>query len=134
MERIPIYKIGGNLLVSIQIDLADRDALALQDDLSNKIVETGAHGVVIDISALEVVDSFVGRMLSTIAAVSRVLDARTVVVGMRPAVAITLVELGLSLPGVETALDVERGMEKIAAGERRDDWTAPEDGTDHDQP
>jgi len=134
MERIPIYKIGSNLLVSIQIDLADRDALALQDDLSNKIVETGAHGVVIDISALEVVDSFVGRMLSTIAAVSRVLDARTVVVGMRPAVAITLVELGLSLPGVETALDVERGMEKIAAGERRDDWTAPEDGTDHDQP
>jgi rsbT antagonist protein RsbS len=134
MERIPIYKIGSNLLVSIQIDLADRDALALQDDLSNKIVETGAHGVVIDISALEVVDSFVGRMLSTIAAVSRVLDARTVVVGMRPAVAITLVELGLSLPGVETALDVERGMEKIAAGERRDDWAAPEDGTDHDQP
>jgi rsbT antagonist protein RsbS len=134
MERIPIYKIGSNLLVSIQIDLADRDALALQDDLSNKIVETGAHGVVIDISALEVVDSFVGRMLSTIAAVSRVLDARTVVVGMRPAVAITLVELGLSLPGVETALDVERGMQKIAAGERRDDWTAPEDGTDHDEP
>jgi len=134
MERIPIYKIGSNLLVSIQIDLADRDALALQDDLSNRIVETGAHGVVIDISALEVVDSFVGRMLSTIAAVSRVLDARTVVVGMRPAVAITLVELGLSLPGVETALDVERGMQKIAAGERRDDWTAPEDGTDHDEP
>jgi len=134
MERIPIYKIGSNLLVSIQIDLADRDALALQDDLSNKIVETGAHGVVIDISALEVVDSFVGRMLSTIAAVSRVLDARTVVVGMRPAVAITLVELGLSLPGAETALDVERGMQKIAAGERRDDWTAPEDGPDHDEP
>ncbi len=134
MERIPIYKIGSNLLVSIQIDLADRDALALQDDLSNRIVETGAHGVVIDISALEVVDSFVGRMLSTIAAVSRVLDARTVVVGMRPAVAITLVELGLSLPGVETALDVERGMEKIAAGERRDDWTTSEDGMDHDEP
>ena len=115
MDRIPIYKIGSNLLVSIQIDLADRDALALQDDLSNRIVETQANGVVIDISALELVDSFIGRMLSTIAAVSRVLDARTVVVGMRPAVAITLVELGLSLPGVETALDVERGLRKIAA-------------------
>ena len=121
MERIPIYKIGTNLLVSIQIDLADRDALALQDDLSNKIVQTQASGVVIDISALEVVDSFIGRMLSTIAAVSRVLDARTVVVGMRPAVAITLVELGLSLPGVETALDVERGLLKIAAGVDTDD-------------
>jgi rsbT antagonist protein RsbS len=115
MERIPIYKIGSNLLVSIQIDLADRDAMTLQDDLSNKIVQTQARGVVIDISALEVVDSFIGRMLSTIAAVSRVLDARTVVVGMRPAVAITLVELGLSVPGVETALDVERGLLKIAA-------------------
>ncbi len=114
MERIPIYKIGSNLLVSIQIDLADRDAMALQDDLSNRIVQTKARGVVIDISALEVVDSFIGRMLSTIASVSRVLDARTVVVGMRPAVAITLVELGLSLPGVETALDVERGLLKIA--------------------
>ena len=114
MDRIPIYKIGSNLLVSIQIDLADRDALALQDDLSNRIVQTKARGVVIDISALELVDSFIGRMLSTIAAVSRVLDARTVVVGMRPAVAITLVELGLSLPGVETALDVERGLLKIA--------------------
>ena len=120
MERIPIYKIGTNLLVSIQIDLADRDALTLQDDLSNKIVETRAHGVVIDISALEVVDSFIGRMLSTIAAVSRVLDARTVVVGMRPSVAITLVELGLSLPGVETALDVERGLLKIAANAEAD--------------
>lgn len=120
MERIPIYKIGTNLLVSIQIDLADRDALTLQDDLSNKIVETRAHGVVIDISALEVVDSFIGRMLSTIAAVSRVLDARTVVVGMWPAVAITLVELGLSLPGVETALDVERGLLKIGASVEAD--------------
>ena len=116
MERIPIYKIGTNLLVSIQIDLADREALALQDDLSNRIVQTRASGVVIDISALEVVDSFIGRMLSTIASVSRVLDARTVVVGMRPAVAITLVELGLSLPGVETALDVERGLLRIAEG------------------
>jgi len=137
MERIPIYKIGSNLLVSIQIDLADRDAMALQDDLSSRIVETGAHGVVIDISALEVVDSFVGRMLSTIAAVSRVLDARTVVVGMRPAVAITLVELGLSLPGVETALDVERGMQKIAEraehGGRADQET-PAGGADDVEP
>ena len=115
MERIPIYKIGDILLVSIQIDLQDHDAMNLQDDLSNRIVETGAHGVVIDISALELVDSFIGRMLSTIAGVSRVLDARTVVVGMRPAVAITLVELGLSLPGVETALDVERGLALIAS-------------------
>lgn len=115
MERIPIYKIGDILLVSIQIDLQDQDAMNLQDDLSNRVVETGAHGVVIDISALELVDSFIGRMLSTIAAVSRVLDARTVVVGMRPAVAITLVELGLSLPGVETALDVERGLALIAS-------------------
>ncbi|HEU4840518.1 MAG TPA: STAS domain-containing protein [Ilumatobacteraceae bacterium] len=115
MANIPIYKIGDTLLVSIQIDLQDNDALALQDDLSNKIVDSGAHGVVIDISALEVVDSFIGRMLSTIASVSRVLDARTVVVGMRPAVAITLVELGLSLTGVETALDVERGLAKIGA-------------------
>jgi len=115
VERIPIYKLGDNLLVSIQIDLQDQDATNLQDDLSKRIVETGAHGVVIDISALELVDSFIGRMLSTVAAVSRVLDARTVVVGMRPAVAITLVELGLSLPGVETALDVERGLALIAS-------------------
>jgi rsbT antagonist protein RsbS len=121
MERIPIYKIGDVLLVSIQIDLQDQDALNLQDDLSNRIVATGAHGVVIDISALEVVDSFIGRMLSTIAAVSRVLDARTVVVGMRPAVAITLVELGLSRPGVETALDVERGLAAIRAATRERD-------------
>ena len=119
MDRIPIYKIGEVLLVSIQIDLQDLDALNLQDDLSNRIVATGARGVVIDISALEIVDSFIGRMLSTIAAVSRVLDARTVVVGMRPAVAITLVELGLSLPGVETALDVERGLALISAGRAR---------------
>ena len=115
MDRVPVLKIGDMLLVSIQIDLEDHIALQLQDDLSNRIVETGAHGVVIDISALEIVDSFVGRMLSTIAAVSRVLDAETVVVGMRPAVAITLVELGLSLPGVRTALDIERGMALLRA-------------------
>jgi rsbT antagonist protein RsbS len=130
MERIPIYKLGDVLLVSIQVDLQDQDAMTLQDDLSNRIVETGARGVVIDISALEVVDSFIGRMLSTIAAVSRVLDARTVVVGMRPAVAITLVELGLSLPGVETALDVERGLIKVTA---RNVTSEPEpvDGSGH---
>jgi rsbT antagonist protein RsbS len=110
MERVPILRIGDILLVSIQIDLQDHIALALQDDLSNKIVETGARGVLIDISALEIVDSFIGRMISTTAAVSRVLDAETVVVGMQPAVAITLVELGLTLDGVRTALDVDRGM------------------------
>jgi len=124
MANSPIYKIGETLLVSIQIDLQDHDVMALQDDLSNRIVSSGAHGVLIDISALEIVDSFIGRMLSTIAAVSRVLDARTVVVGMRPAVAITLVELGLSLEGVETALDVERGMAKIGVSAQ---WTFESD-------
>jgi rsbT antagonist protein RsbS len=110
MERIPILRIGDVLLVSIQVDLQDQIAMALQDDLSNRIVETGAKGVLIDISALEIVDSFIGRMISTTAAVSRVLDAETVVVGMQPAVAITLVELGLTLDGVRTALDVDRGL------------------------
>ena len=110
MDKIPILRIGGILLVSIQIDLQDNIAVALQDDLSNEIVRTGAKGVVIDISALEIVDSFIGRMISTTAAISRVLDAETVVVGMQPAVAITLVELGLTLAGVRTALDVDRGM------------------------
>src|ERR1051325_3225224 len=114
MERVPVLKIGDILLVSIQIDLDDQTALQLQEDLADRIVETGAHGVGIDISALEIGDSFIGRMLSTIAAVSRVLDAETVVVGMRPAVAITLVELGLSLTGVRTALNVERGLALIA--------------------
>ncbi len=110
MERIPILKIGEYLLVSIQVDMHDRLAMALQDDLTARIVSTHAKGVLIDISGLEMVDSFIGRMLGDIAAMSRVLDAETVVVGMRPAVAITLVELGLSLPGVRTALDIERGM------------------------
>ena len=110
MDRIPILKVGGNLLVTIQVDLDDRVALALQDDLTERIVETQAHGVLIDISALEIVDSFIGRMLAAISGVARVLDATTVVVGMQPAVAITLVELGLSLEGVLTALNVERGM------------------------
>jgi rsbT antagonist protein RsbS len=113
MDRIPILKIGEILLVSIQVDMDDHTALALQDDLTERIVETRAHGVIIDITALDIVDSFIGRMLSTIASVSRVLDAETVVVGMRPAVAITLVELGLSLTGVRTAMNVERGMELL---------------------
>jgi len=110
MDRIPILRIGDILLVSIQVDLQDHIALALQEDLAEHIVKSSANGVLIDISALEIVDSFVGRMINTIASVSRVLDAETVVVGMRPAVAITLVELGLSLPGVRTALDVDRGL------------------------
>ncbi|MEV4517990.1 STAS domain-containing protein [Dactylosporangium sp. NPDC049525] len=114
MDRVPVLKIGEILLVSIQIDLDDQTALQLQEDLGDRIVETGAHGVVIDISALEIVDSFIGRMLSTIASVSRVLDAETVVVGMRPAVAITLVELGLSLNGVRTALNVDKALEILA--------------------
>jgi rsbT antagonist protein RsbS len=109
-ERIPILKMGEFLLVSIQVDMHDRLAMTLQDDLTARIVKTRAHGVLIDISALEVVDSFIGRMIGNIAAMSRVLDAQTVVVGMRPAVAITLVELGLALPGVRTALDVDKGM------------------------
>jgi rsbT antagonist protein RsbS len=113
MEHIPILKMGDCLIVSIQVDMHDRLAMTLQDDLTARIVETHARGVLIDISSLEIVDSFIGRMLGTIAAVARVLDAVTIVVGMRPAVAITLVELGLSLPGVKTALTVEKGMELI---------------------
>jgi rsbT antagonist protein RsbS len=113
MDRIPILKLGRALLVTVQVDIQDELALALEEDLSAKIVATGAKGVLIDISGLEIVDSFMGRMLDSIAGVSRLLDADTVVVGMRPAVAITLVELGLSLTGVKTALDVERGMALI---------------------
>src|SRR5439155_5492289 len=107
---IPILKMGDCLLVSIQVDMHDRLAMQLQDDLTSQIAATGTRGVLIDISALEIVDSFIGRMLGNIAAMSRVLDAQTVVVGMRPAVAITLVELGMSLPGVHTALNVDAGM------------------------
>src|SRR6478672_11940033 len=110
MDRVPVLKIGDMLLVSIQVDLSDRLASQLQEDLAERIVATGAHGVIIDITGLDIVDSFVGRMLATIATMSRVLDAETVVVGMRPAVAITLVELGLALKGIRTALDVDRGI------------------------
>ena len=122
MERIPILKMGECLLVSIQVDMHDRLALQLQDDLTERIAQVGARGVLIDISSLEMVDSFIGRMLGNIAAMSRVLDARTVVVGMRPAVAITLVELGMALPGVQTALDVERGMELLSASAVSGEW------------
>ena len=117
MEQIPILRIGDILLVSIQVDLQDRIAMQLQEDLAEHIVTTSAKGVLIDISALEIVDSFVGRMINTVASVSRVLDAETVVVGMRPAVAITLVELGLSLPGVRTALDLNRGLAMLVAAQ-----------------
>lgn len=113
-ERLPILRIGENLLVSIQADLDDQTVLNLQDDLAEQVVKHGARGVVIDITAAEIVDSFVGRMLATIASISRLLDAETVVVGMRPAVAITLVELGLSLGGVRTALNLEQGLAILA--------------------
>ena len=113
MEKIPILRMGDFLLVTIQVDMHDRLAIALQDDLTNMISKTSAKGVLIDISSLEIVDSFIGRMLANIAAMSRVLDARTVVVGMQPAVAITLVELGLPLPGIKTALNVDAGMELL---------------------
>jgi rsbT antagonist protein RsbS len=115
MDRVPVLKIGDMLLVCIQVDLSDRLASQLQEDLAERIVTTGAHGVIIDITGLDIVDSFVGRMLATIATVSRVLDAETVVVGMRPAVAITLVELGLALKGIRTALDVDRGIALLQA-------------------
>ncbi|HEX7815986.1 STAS domain-containing protein [Dyella sp.] len=110
MDRIPILRMGEFLLVTIQVDMHDKLALTLQDDLAERIRKTAARGVLIDISSLDIVDSFIGRMISTISGLSRIMDAETVVVGMQPAVAITLVELGLTLPGVRTALDVERGM------------------------
>ena len=111
MDRIPILRMGNFLLVTIQVDMHDKLALTLQDDLTNRIAEVGARGVLIDISSLEIVDSFIGRTLANIAAMAKVLDAETVVVGMQPAVAITLVELGMSLPGIRTALNVESGMQ-----------------------
>jgi rsbT antagonist protein RsbS len=113
MDRIPILRIGRTLLVTIQVDMHDQLAVRLLDDLTNMITKTRARGVLIDISALDMVDSFIGRMIADVAATSRILDAQTVVVGMQPAVAITLVELGMALPGVRTALDVERGMEML---------------------
>lgn len=113
MERIPILQMGEFLLVTIQVDMHDQLALTLQDDLSERISRTSARGVLIDISALDMVDSFIGRMIGTISGLSRIMDAQTVLVGMQPAVAITLVELGMTLPGVATALNVERGMKLL---------------------
>ena len=125
MERIPILRMGGFLLVTIQVDMHDKLAMTLQDDLTNRIADVGAKGVLIDISSLEIVDSFIGRTLANIASMAKVLDAETVVVGMQPAVAITLVELGMSLPGIHTALNVESGMEflhrTVADFQERDD-------------
>jgi rsbT antagonist protein RsbS len=116
MERVPILRIGSTLLVSIQIDLQDQSVQQLQEDLAEQIAATGANGVIIDITAVEIVDSFIGRMLSTIGSMSRLFGARTILVGMRPAVAITLVELGLSLEGVQTALNTEKGLRLLAGG------------------
>ncbi|AVX89054.1 STAS domain-containing protein [Pseudomonas koreensis] len=113
MERIPILQMGDFLLVTIQVDMHDQLALTLQDDLSERISRTSARGVLIDISALDMVDSFIGRMIGTISGLSKIMDAETMLVGMQPAVAITLVELGLTLPGVSTALNVERGMKLL---------------------
>ncbi len=129
MDRIPILKIGSALLVTIQVDMHDQLATQLQEDLTERIVQHRSRGVLIDISALEIVDSFIGRMLANIAGVSRLLDADTVVVGMRPEVAITLVELGLGLPGVKTALNAERGLALIG-GIGGDDETPDDDADD----
>jgi rsbT antagonist protein RsbS len=131
MDRIPILRMGEFLLVTIQVDMHDRLALTLQDDLTSQIERTGAKGVLIDISALEMVDSFIGRMIANISGMSRILDARTVVVGMQPAVAITLVELGLSLAGVQTALNVERGMQLLRSAVGR--ATGEADDVDHEE-
>ena len=120
MEKIPILQIGDLLLVSIQIDMHDRLALTLQDDLTARIVTSRARGVLIDISAVDIVDSFIGRMLANIAGMARILDAEIVVVGMQPSVAITLVELGLTLPGIRTALNIDYGMEMFRARARQE--------------
>ena len=127
MEKIPILKLEGFLLVTIQVDMHDQLALSLQDDLADRIVKQKARGVLIDISALDVVDSFIGRMLGTMAGIARILDAETVVVGMQPSVAITLVELGLSLPGIRTALNIDRGMQLLRLSSR----DTREPGDDH---
>lgn len=129
MERIPILRMGQFLIVSIQVDMHDRLALTLQSDLATRISDTGARGVLLDISSLEVVDSFIGRMISNIAGTARVLDAETVVVGIQPAVAITLVELGLSLPGVRTALNVEKGMTMLRLATGSDETDPASDST-----
>jgi rsbT antagonist protein RsbS len=127
VDRVPVLSLGDVLLVSIQVDLEDRIAVQLQEDLAERIVATGVHGVLIDITGLDIVDSFVGRMLATIASVSRVLDAETVVVGMRPAVAITLVELGLPLQGIRTALNVELGLDMLRAARPVERWEADDE-------
>lgn len=138
MERIPILKMGHLLLVTIQVDMYDRLALNLEDDLIQMVQKNESRGVLIDISAVSIVDSFMGRILGNIATMSRIMDAETVVVGMQPAVAITLVELGLPLTGVHTALNVEKGMallQKKITGDRLDmEEQKGDDGEDHDEP
>ena len=133
MERIPILRMGRHLLVTIQVDMHDQLAMSLQEDLTAKITSFGAKGVLIDISSLEIVDSFIGRMLANIAGIARVLDAVTVVVGMQPAVAITLVELGLSLPGVRTALNVEKGIALLHAAVPADDDLVEDEDADFEE-
>jgi rsbT antagonist protein RsbS len=128
MERIPILKVGDFLLVTIQVDMHDQLAVTLQDDLTTQIAKHASKGVLIDISSLEIVDSFIGRMLANIAAMSKVLDAQTVLTGMQPAVAITLVELGMSLSGIRTALNVERGMELLKQFTHQDYGSQDADG------
>jgi rsbT antagonist protein RsbS len=130
MDRIPILKVGDCLLVTIQVDMHDELAMTLQEDLTAQIAKYASRGVLIDISSLEIVDSFIGRMLANIAAMSRVLDAQTVLTGMQPAVAITLVELGMSLPGIRTALNVERGMELLREYMRHDAESEETDGAE----
>lgn len=130
MDRIPILKVGDCLLVTIQVDMHDELALSLQEDLTSQISKYASRGVLIDISSLEIVDSFIGRMLANIAAMSRVLDAQTVLTGMQPAVAITLVELGMALPGIKTALNVERGMELLKEYMRQDMEPVEVDGSE----
>jgi len=130
MDRIPILKMGDCLLVTIQVDMHDELAMSLQEDLTAQIARHASRGVLIDISSLEIVDSFIGRMLANIAAMSRVLDAQTVLTGMQPAVAITLVELGMSLPGIRTALNVERGMALLREFMRHDTESEEDDGSE----